>query len=205
MFQKRSYVMALTGIDKFNGTYIDDKEEGFYFRSYNDYLIVGKGEHRTGTKTKSLAELKAFKEKFYPEAEIKCVWANQDCVTLDDMPYIGKYGNLNNVYVTTGFNLWGMTGSMTGSMILKDIMCGRQNEFAKTFSSKRSILRLQLLANIGAVVGNMLIPTIKRCPHLGCALKYNKREHSWDCSCHGSRFESNGKMINNPAVKDTKL
>ena len=31
MFQKRSYVMALTGIDKFNGTYIDDKEEGFYF------------------------------------------------------------------------------------------------------------------------------------------------------------------------------
>ncbi len=205
MFQKRSYVMALTGIDKFNGTYIDDKEEGFYFRSYNDYLIVGKGEHRTGTKTKSLAELKAFKEKFYPEAEIKCVWANQDCVTLDDMPYIGKYGNLNNVYVTTGFNLWGMTGSMTGSMILKDIMCGRQNEFAKTFSSKRSILRFQLLANIGAVVGNMLIPTIKRCPHLGCALKYNKREHSWDCSCHGSRFESNGKLINNPAVKDTKL
>ena len=98
-----------------------------------------------------------------------------------------------------------MTGSMVGAMVLKDIVCGKDNEFAKTFATKRRVLRMQLFANIGAVVANMLCPTIKRCPHLGCALKYNKREHSWDCSCHGSRFESNGKMINNPATKDAKL
>ncbi len=205
MHQKRSYVMALSGADKINGTYIDDKDEGFYFRSYKGLLIVGKGEHRTGTKTSAIDELKAFKQKFYPDAEIECMWANQDCVTLDNMPYIGRYGNMKNVFVTTGFNLWGMTGSMVGAQILTDAICGKTNRFAQTFCTKRRVLRLQLLANLGAVLANMFYPSIRRCPHLGCALKYNKREHSWDCSCHGSRFEADGKLINNPAMKDKKF
>lgn len=202
MHQRRSYVLAIKNDSKINGSYIDDKDEGFYFRSYNDYLIIGKGEHRTGTTTKAIEELKAFKEKFYPDAKQVRLWANQDCVTLDDMPYIGHYGNLNNVFVVTGFNLWGMTGSMVGASILKDIMCGKPNEYYKTFETKRRILRTQLFANLGMVLVNMLCPTVKRCPHLGCALKYNKREHSWDCSCHGSRFDDSGKLINNPAMEN---
>jgi len=39
---------------------------------------------------------------------------------------------------------------------------------------------------------------------MGCALEYNKEEHSWDCPCHGSRFEENGNLINNPATDDMK-
>jgi len=35
-------------------------------------------------------------------------------------------------------------------------------------------------------------------------LKYNKEEHTWDCPCHGSRFEENGKLIENPATGDKK-
>lgn len=205
MHQRRSYVMALTGVESMPASYIDDKDEGFYFRSYKDTLLIGKGEHRTGMKTTALEELKEFKQKFYPNSEIKCVWANQDCVTLDDMPYIGKYGSMSDVYVTTGFNLWGMTGSMVGAKILCDTICGRENKYAKTFATKRRILRVQLFANIGMVLLNMIYPSVKRCPHLGCALHYNKREHSWDCSCHGSRFDENGKLINNPATKDKKL
>ena len=34
---------------------------------------------------------------------------------------------------------------------------------------------------------SLLTPTVPRCPHMGCALKYNAAEHSWDCPCHGSR------------------
>jgi len=48
----------------------------------------------------------------------------------------------------------------------------------------------------------MLTPTVPRCPHLGCALKYNKQEHTWDCPCHGSRFDENGELIDNPATDD---
>lgn len=204
LHQRRSYVMAIENVSSINGSYIDDQDEGFYFRNYGDTLLVGKGEHRTGMKTTALEELQNFKKRFYPENKIKCIWANQDCVSLDDMPYIGHYGKMEDVFVLTGFNLWGMTGSMVGANILKDMLCGSENEFAKIYSTTRSIWRTQLFANIGMVLLNMIYPTVKRCPHLGCALKYNKREHSWDCSCHGSRFEENGKLINNPAIEDKK-
>ncbi|MBQ3028137.1 MAG: Rieske 2Fe-2S domain-containing protein, partial [Lachnospiraceae bacterium] len=41
-------------------------------------------------------------------------------------------------------------------------------------------------------------------PHLGCALKWNNEEHSWDCPCHGSRFSEGGALLNNPANADLK-
>jgi len=39
------------------------------------------------------------------------------------------------------------------------------------------------------------------CTHLGCALAWNKDEHTWDCPCHGSRFDIYGKVIDSPAVR----
>lgn len=41
-----------------------------------------------------------------------------------------------------------------------------------------------------------------RCTHLGCQLEWNPDELSWDCPCHGSRFDYKGNLINNPAMKD---
>lgn len=38
-----------------------------------------------------------------------------------------------------------------------------------------------------------------RCPHLGCELKWNPSEKTWDCPCHGSRFDYDGRLIDNPA------
>lgn len=37
------------------------------------------------------------------------------------------------------------------------------------------------------------------CPHLGCQLEWNGDEKSWDCPCHGSRFDIHGNLIDNPA------
>ena len=44
-----------------------------------------------------------------------------------------------------------------------------------------------------------------RCPHLGCALRWNAAEHSWDCPCHGSRFRPDGALIDNPAMRDAHV
>lgn len=42
------------------------------------------------------------------------------------------------------------------------------------------------------------------CPHLGCVVQWNADEKSFDCPCHGSRFTSEGKIINGPAISDLK-
>lgn len=50
-----------------------------------------------------------------------------------------------------------------------------------------------------------LFPVSAHCPHLGCQLEWNPNELSWDCPCHGSRFDIHGKLLDNPAQEDISL
>lgn len=42
------------------------------------------------------------------------------------------------------------------------------------------------------------------CPHLGGVVAWNRAEKTWDCPCHGSRFDSLGRVLNGPAVSDLR-
>lgn len=205
LYQHRSYVIALENAQSVNGMYVDENHKGMSFRNCGDLLFVGGGGHRTGEKGGNWNELHNFINMHYLNAKEKYHWSAQDCMSLDGIPYIGKYSrNTPNLYVASGFNKWGMTGAMVSAMILSDMVMDRRNEYADIFSSSRSIIKPQLFINSGKAIKNLFTLTIKRCPHMGCALKWNSAEHSWDCACHGSRFSDKGKVLDNPANGDLK-
>lgn len=204
-YQSRSYVVALANGPDLHGMYRDEASTGLSFRNYGSSLVLGGGAHRTGKSGNGWKELTAAAAHWYPTSRLQYRWAAQDCMTLDGIPYIGKYsGRCGDLYVATGFNKWGMTSAMVASMILADQVQDRESPYAFPFSPQRSILHPQLAVNMTETLCNFIKPTVPRCPHLGCALKWNPQERSWDCSCHGSRFDEDGRLLNNPANGDLK-
>ena len=205
MYQQRSYVLALENAPRIDGMYLDCAENGLSIRTAGQWLLLGGGGHRTGKQGLNWKLPESAASKYFPQAQIAARWATQDCMTLDQMPYIGQYSKATpNLYVATGFHKWGMSSAMAAAMILTDLIQAKENPYAMLFSPSRSILHKQLLCNGVETAVNMLRPTRPRCPHLGCALHWNKAERSWDCACHGSRFDEKGKVLNNPATDDMK-
>lgn len=250
LHQERSYLAALEGcgkaLDDFRGMYLDADPDGFTFRKYKEYIILGGGSHRTGKyhAPDSYGRIGKAARQWYPGSRIKYYWSNQDCMTPDSVPYIGLYSvRTPDIYVATGFNKWGMTGSMVSAMIISDMITGRKNEFKKVYTPRRlmlsgtgkllkdaGIISVSLLSqhlniphdklkNIGRGEAGVIRHNGKRtgvyrdvddkyffvdtkCPHLGCKLEWNKNEMTWDCPCHGSRFDIHGRMISNPAMRD---
>ena len=205
MYQRRSYVLALENAPDVDGMYLDEAEDGLSFRNAQNLLLLGGGGHRTGRRGGGWAALEDFAKRSYPQAKILCRWAAQDCMTLDQIPYIGPYAKgTEGLYTATGFNKWGMTSAMAAAGILADAVLGRENPYAALFSPSRSMLRPQLAANAAEATLSLLKPTAPRCPHMGCALTWNRREHSWDCPCHGSRFTETGVLLEGPATGDLR-
>lgn len=205
LYQSRSYVIALENAQDVSGMYVDESGTGMSFRNYGKYLLLGGGGHRTGKPGGDWEVLRAFARRHYPDARERYFWAAQDCMSLDNIPYIGRYSaNTPDMYAASGFNKWGMVGSMVSAMILSDMAASRKNDFAEVFSPSRSILCPQLAVNGAEAVKNLLTFSAKRCPHMGCALKWNPDEHSWDCACHGSRFAKDGSVLDNPANGNLK-
>lgn len=206
LYQQRSYVIALENAPQFGCTLEDIGKNGVYLRNYKELLLIGGGDQRTGKKGAGFQVPRDFAARYFPDAREKYAWANQDCVSLDGVPYIGPYSaGLPNVFVASGFNLWGMTSSMVAAEILADEVQEQTNRFATAFLPNRSLLTGQLFANLGTTLLDFVTPTTKRCSHLGCALKWNRAEHSWDCPCHGSRFNEQGRLINGPAMRDSHV
>ncbi len=203
LYQHRSYVIALENAPDLGGMYLDQAQGGMSFRNYQGLLLVGGGSHRTGKQGGNWREPREFAASRWPQAVERYHWAAQDCMSLDGAPYIGPYSkSTQGLYVASGFNKWGMTSSMVAAMVLSDLVQGRENPFAQTFSPSRSMLRPQLALNGLEAAVSLMTPVTRRCPHMGCALKWNPQERSWDCPCHGSRFTAGGQLIDGPATGD---
>lgn len=197
MHQVRSYVLALKDAADVGGMWLD-AHGGFSLRNHEGLLLLGGAGHRTGEHpyASSFRTLRSAVKTFYPKATEVARWSAQDCMTVDSIPFIGRYARtLPHVYVATGFKKWGMTNAMAAAELLCDQIAGtREYPFAQVFSPRR--LRKPALT--------YSLKGTPKCPHLGCALEWNPDTRTWDCPCHGSRFTRNGKVVSGPAVRDGK-
>ncbi len=56
------------------------------------------------------------------------------------------------------------------------------------------------VARPGAVEDDVLHAVSVRCTHPGCLVRFNGAEESWDCPCHGSRFDVDGAVLEGPTT-----
>jgi glycine/D-amino acid oxidase-like deaminating enzyme/nitrite reductase/ring-hydroxylating ferredoxin subunit len=215
-------------------------------RSYGDLLVVGGEGHTTGA-SKATPEryqrLERFARRHWDVAEITHRWSAQDPVPHDHLPVIGHYmPTASNLYVSSGFMKWGLSGATMAAIILRDLIAGRDNPWASRFDPMRLSYRsapklVQMNAKVALeFVGDRARPALQtdadnlprgearivrdgrgkkgvyrddtgalhavslRCTHLGCLLRFNGAERSWDCPCHGSRFGADGRVLEGPAT-----
>jgi len=219
--QERSYVVALQGCEPLKGMYYSVDESGLSLRSAGDMLLLGGNSHRTGESRNggAFGSLKAAAYKFYPKAQIAYMWAAQDCMPHDGIPLIGRYSMWHpNWYVATGYGKWGMTSSMVSAMLLADMIRGIPNPWESVFAPRRirpeaagENFRKDVKVSVNGLWRGLTHAKEKRkggegefcarCTHMGCKLIWNSHEKSWDCPCHGSRFDGEGRLLDGPAQK----
>lgn len=207
--QERSYVLAATNAQRLNGMYYGIDGNGLSFRNAGDMMLIGGSGHRTGENEIGGAYeyLRIKANQYYRGYEEIACWSAQDCMPHDSIPFIGSYSHIRPYwYVATGFKKWGMTSSMIAAGIIRDEIMGVENPYQELFSPQRFHYKLShknLIKDIGISVkglanGHFRKKAVK-CPHMGCELKWNKDEQCFECPCHGSRFDQNGKLLDDPA------
>jgi glycine/D-amino acid oxidase-like deaminating enzyme/nitrite reductase/ring-hydroxylating ferredoxin subunit len=248
---KRSYVVA--------ATLNEDAPSGMYYQPYDPYFsvrpypnsdepmgLVGGQNHRTGeggsTETR-YERLEAQARKHFDVDSVEYRWSTQDYRSVDRVPFVGPAGpQTGNVYVATGFGGWGMTNGTAASILLTDLITGRENPWEEVYTPTRlraSASKKELVSHNTHSMTHLATDFVRQrpavdldsvgpgeadvfesesypvavyrdddggvhavsavCTHMGCQVSWNDGERSWDCACHGSRFDVDGAVLDTPA------
>lgn len=244
VYNEKSYITASITNKYKKETFITSKiptKSIRYHKEKDPYLIYLSNSHGTSNNLniksnfdKTLKEVK--KLKLHPEY----IWSNEDLITVDKIPYIGKIEkNNNNLLLGTGYNTWGMTNGILAGCILSDMVLGKYNKYESLTDPLRAINIVNtgnILINIGMSAKGFIQTKVNKnknwynknikfetrngkniaiyndgkkehivystCPHMKCTLIFNEIEKTWDCPCHASRFDLDGKCIKGPSNYD---
>lgn len=181
-----------------------------------------------------------FNEKF--DSNIDYIWVNQDIMTNDYMPFIGRINKKDDIFIATGYNTWGMTNGWLSGKIISDIILKNNNNYVNIFDPNRGTNPTKIMNSFLNEIGYLKVylqtfikknykfykknvEVIKEdgkyvgiytdldgnkhrcnnlCPHMKCHLIFNYNEKTWDCPCHGSRFDVDGNLLESPSKENTK-
>ncbi len=225
-----SYVGAVKVREFKNVNAINIDNETISYRYHqddkNNYLIY----LTNSMASPNIKSIKGNFENLKKKYNFDYVWSNKDIITNDYLPLIGKLDEDDDgVLLACGYNTWGMTNATLSSMILRDIILKRQNKYIELFRPDRllswnKVVRFfpDAYGSVKAILksnkGNVKLDgknvaiykdennkehiVLNRCPHMKCGLVFNEVEKTWDCLCHGSRYDIDGKCIEGPSNHD---
>jgi glycine/D-amino acid oxidase-like deaminating enzyme len=173
-------------------------------------MVVGGEGHPmgdAGAQPERWDTLAEWTDEHFGAARVTHRWATHDLVPTDRVPFIGRLGpTADRRWVATGFSKWGMTNGYVAARIISEAIGGSHVEWASTFDSTRLASTLSRgLISIGATAAqHLVVDRVKRrdeprCTHQHCVLRHDEALGTWDCPCHGSRFDENGTVIQGPA------
>jgi glycine/D-amino acid oxidase-like deaminating enzyme len=227
---QRSYALAFEGVPAPEGMYLS---AGSDTRSVRDAphdsdnsggtrLLVGGAGHsvgRTRSESEHVERLRRWTQQYFPGAIETHQWSAQDYRSHDAVPYVGRLPRgFGRIYVATGFDKWGMTNGVAAARSISGQILGQQPSWARTLGHRFTgptaaahLAAINIQVGIGAAGGaaemlrrrgsSDLVPV---CTHLGGPLRWNDCEMSWDCPLHGSRFDSDGEVLEGPATRPLK-
>jgi glycine/D-amino acid oxidase-like deaminating enzyme len=140
-----SYIVAAKYDGNLRGMYISPDKNHYSILPINNtrdgqYLLIGGENHipGLGSPNKRYQKLADYAEHYFGINDVGYTWKGMDYMAYDNVPLIGKlYPWSKNIYVTTGFKKWGLTTSMVAGIILRDLIAGVNNPWAKVFDSTR--------------------------------------------------------------------
>ncbi len=212
--QQRSHVVALEGAPAFQGMYLHIAQGGFSLRKQDGLTLLSAFDYTCGMQTDMDHDALLYHqaEALFPGSTAVAAWHGQDLISADHLPFIGPYSRRTpNHFVVSGFSKWGMTGSMAAAQAISARILGEPLPESGIYDPARRIRRSitpvlsTIAATTGAYVAGLPRKLAPRCPHMGCKLKYVASTSSWDCPCHGSRFDSIGRIKDGPAVRTAAI
>ena len=107
-------------------------------RNYKNYIIY---LSKTHVNSNNVDDKKHFDELMRDacslDVNFEYVWSNIDIMTNDSLPYIGRIDD--NMFISTGYNTWGMTNGILGGYIVSNMIMGIEDKYSDLFDPKREI------------------------------------------------------------------
>lgn len=217
----RSYLMATKTSELLKGQYLSAENPARTIRTAlvnnTPYFIYGGTSHKAGTDQNTQIYYETLEKELasvFDLSKPEFLWSAQDPNTADSIPYVGRITpNEPNVYIATGYRKWGLSNSLVaGEIISTAITSGRhvatdiynpaRNQFGRTLLRMLSVIGFVTTSLAGGYIARLETP---KCTHLGCKTRWNEADETWDCPCHGSRYDQFGNVIEGPAVYPLNL
>lgn len=147
IYPERSYALGVKVKEKYpGGMYISAEDPSKSLRYQNtengELIIIGGEHHKAGQSNEEeilhYENLVHFAHETFTVEDIPYRWSTQDCMTMDDVPFIGQFAqNTPNLYVATGYRKWGMTNSTVSGMLLRDLIVHGNSPYEQVYNPSR--------------------------------------------------------------------